>query len=298
MTPHPLDPLSPVEIERAAAIVRGQGGLSEAAWFETIALAEPDRNASASLRRRAFVCCYDPVAGETWDGIADLAAGEFLSWQHVKGAQARIVADEFAMGGEIAKADPRFKEACARRGITDLGEVLVEPWAAGHFGIAEEEGERIAYGHCWLRNQAGDNPYARPIANLHPVIDLRRRRLLRIDDGDLVPLPPESTALIHPEPRQRPEAPRDHPARGCRASPSRAIASAGRNGSSALGFNVREGMTLHAIGYEDGGRLQADHAPRLPRRDGGALRRPDRLATTAAMPSTPANTASASSSTR
>ena len=255
MTPHPLDPLSPVEIERAAAIVRGQGGLSEAAWFETIALAEPDRNASASLRRCAFVCCYDPVAGETWDGIADLAAGEFLSWQHVKGAQARIVADEFAMGGEIAKADPRFKEACARRGITDLGEVLVEPWAAGHFGIAEEEGERIAYGHCWLRNQAGDNPYARPIANLHPVIDLRRRRLLRIDDGDLVPLPPESTALIHPEPRQdlkpleitQPEG-----------------ASFTVEGNSVrwqkwqfrLGFNVREGMTLHAIGYEDGGRLR------------------------------------------
>ena len=255
MTPHPLDPLSPVEIERAAAIVRGQGGLSEAAWFETIALAEPDRNASASLRRCAFVCCYDPVAGETWDGIADLAAGEFLSWQHVKGAQARIVADEFAMGGEIAKADPRFKEACARRGITDLGEVLVEPWAAGHFGIAGEEGERIAYGHCWLRNQAGDNPYARPIANLHPVIDLRRRRLLRIDDGDLVPLPPESTALIHPEPRQdlkpleitQPEG-----------------ASFTVEGNSVrwqkwqfrLGFNVREGMTLHAIGYEDGGRLR------------------------------------------
>ncbi len=182
MPSHPLDPLSPVEIERAAAIVRRQGALSDAAWFETIALREPDRNAAGTPGRCAFVCCYDPASGETWDGVADLDSGELLSWQHVKGAQARIVADEFAMGGEIAKADPRFHEACARRGITDMSEVLVEPWAAGHFGIAEEEGERIAYGHCWLRNQAGDNPYARPIANLHPVVDLRRRRLLRIDD--------------------------------------------------------------------------------------------------------------------
>ena len=255
MTPHPLDPLSPVEIERAAAIVRGHGGLSEAAWFETIALAEPDRNAPANPRRRAFVCCYDPAAGETWDGIADLAAGELLSWQHVEGAQARIVADEFAMGGEIAKADPRFREACARRGITDLAEVLVEPWAAGHFAIAEEEGERIAYGHCWLRNQAGDNPYARPIANLHPVIDLRRRRLLRIDDGDLVPLPPESTAIMHPEPRQdlKPLA---------ITQPEGASFTVEGNcvrwqkWQFRLGFNVREGMTLHAIGYEDGGRLR------------------------------------------
>lgn len=256
MTSHPLDPLSPVEIERAAEIARRKGGLSEAAWFETIALAEPDRNAPEARLRCAFICCYDPAAGETWDGVADLDRGEFLSWQHVKGAQARIVADEFAMGGEIAKADPRFREACARRGITDMGEVLVEPWAAGHFGLAEEEGERIAYGHCWLRNKAGDNPYARPIANLHPVIDLRRRRLLRIDDLGSIPLPPESTAIVHREPR------RD-------LKPLEIIQPEGvsftvegncvrwQKWQFRLGFNVREGLTLHAIGYEDGGRLRA-----------------------------------------
>ena len=101
-------------------------------------------------------------------------------------------------GGEAAKADPRFIEACARRGITDMDEVLIEPWAAGHFGIEEEEGERMAYGHCWVRNEAGDNPYARPIANLHPVIDLRRRKLVRVDDFGVVPLPPEYTSIMHP----------------------------------------------------------------------------------------------------
>jgi primary-amine oxidase len=110
--------------------------------------------------------------------------------------QARIVLDEFAAGGDAAKADPRFIAACAKRGITDMDTVLVESWAAGHFGIAEEEGQRLAYGHCWVRNESGDNPYARPIANLHPVIDLRNMKILRIDDFGVVPLPPECTPII------------------------------------------------------------------------------------------------------
>ena len=148
------------------------------------------------------MCCYDPAQGETWEGVVELDSGSLEHWRHAEGAQARIVADEFAMGGEITKQDARFIEACAKRGITDMSSVLIEPWAAGHFGIEEEKGERMAYGHCWVRNDAGDNPYARPIANLHPVIDLRRRKVVRIDDYGVVPLPPENTSFMHPSPRR------------------------------------------------------------------------------------------------
>ncbi len=198
MTTHPLDPLTRDEIARARDIVRRDGGLSAAAWFETIALHEPDRQALAagSAGREAFICCYDPASGATWDGVADLDAGRLLRWAEVQGMHARIVADEFAAGGEAAKKDPRFIEACARRGITDMESVLVEAWAAGYFGIPEEEGQRIAYGHCWVRNASGDNPYARPIANLHPVIDLRRMEVIRVDDFGVVPVPPDSSDII------------------------------------------------------------------------------------------------------
>ncbi len=44
MTSHPLDPLAAEEISRAAGAVRRHGGLSPAAWFETIALDEPTRS--------------------------------------------------------------------------------------------------------------------------------------------------------------------------------------------------------------------------------------------------------------
>ena len=163
MTKHALDPLGESEIAGAAEIVRRHGNLSSEAWFETIALHEPEK---AELqqgvpKRRAFVCCYDPASGQTWDGTANLDTGLLEDWRHVAGVQARIVADEFAMGGEIAKADSRVAAALALRGITDLKDVLIEAWSAGNFGIAAEEGERIAYCHCFHRNTAGDNQIGR-----------------------------------------------------------------------------------------------------------------------------------------
>ncbi len=258
MSTHPLDPLTAREIAWAVDITKAKGGLSAQAWFETIALQEPLKAElkPATTRRLAFVCCYDPVSGQTWDGVADLAAGTLRNWRHVVGAQARIVADEFAKGGEVAKEDPRFIAACAKRGIGDMGQVLVEAWAAGYFGIAEEEDQRIAYGHCWLRNGAGDNPYARPIANLHPVIDLRNMKVIRIDDLGVVPLPPECAPITHPKPRTdvkpieitQPEGPsftvEGHLVRW-------------QKWRFRVGFHVRDGLIFHTIGYEDEGKLRS-----------------------------------------
>ena len=255
---HPLDPLNAEEITLAASLVKELGKLSPKAWFETITLEEPEREAirgRTAPERRAFVCCYDPETNETWDGIANLSTRRLEPWRHVEGAQARIVADEFALGGEIAKKDPRFIEACAKRGITDMSEVLVEPWAAGHFGVAEEEGERIAYGHCWVRNAAGDNPYARPIANLHPVIDLRRGRVARLDDLGIVPLPPECTPIIHKEPRADVKPLEIAQPQG---------ASFVVDGNEVrwqkwrlrIGFHIREGLVIHDVGYEDKGKVR------------------------------------------
>ncbi len=258
MTAHPLDSLSADEIRQATAIVKEFGKLGTTAWFETIALHEPSKAAirSRSSVRQAFVCCYDPATGKTWDGIADLQSNCLVRWHHAKGMQARIVIDEFILGGEVAKADPAFIAACAKRGITDMSKVLVEPWAAGNFGVKEEQGERLTYGHCWVMNDAGDNPYAKPIAHLHPVIDLRRRKVLRIDDFGIVPLPPEGTPIkakklrpdLKPLEITQPEG------------PSFQVDSnfvSWQNWQFRVGFHVRDGLIFHEIGYEDQGTLRS-----------------------------------------
>ncbi|MGL4294572.1 MAG: primary-amine oxidase, partial [Aestuariivirga sp.] len=259
---HPCDPLDGDEIAAAAAIVKRSGGLDGTAWFETIALAEPDKAEvrafapGQSFARRAFVCCYERSSNRTFDGVVNLRSGRLETWRHVPGVQARIVGDEFLEGGRIARADPSFVAACAARGITDMDQVLVEPWAAGHFGLADEAGERIAYGHCWLMNADGSNPYGRPIANLHPVIDLRRGKVIRVDDFGAVPIPPEEPVIarkqglrgdVKPLGIVQPEGP---------SFTVEGQLVRWQKWHIRVGFNVREGLVLYDIAYEDKGRLR------------------------------------------
>ena len=255
---HPLDPLSAQEIEAAAAAVRAHAGLDESSFFETIALREPSQGALAAKEkppRQAFVACYEPSSNKTYDGLVDLEQGTLARWDHRPGVQARIVSDEYNWAAEIARADERVHKALARRGITDPDTVLIEAWTAGNYGIAEEEGMRLCYCHCWLGNEAGDMPYARHIANLHPVVDLSKGEVLRVDDFGVVPLPPDPGPLL-------PDAPRDDiKPLDIRQDEGPSFVVEGhqvrwQNWRIRLGFNVREGLTLHDICYEDGGRVR------------------------------------------
>ena len=67
-----------------------------------------------------------------------------------------------------------------------------------------------------------------------------------------------------------------------------------QNWSMRLGFNHREGLVIHRVGYQDGERAAPDRAPAVLRRDGRPLPRPEPTTTTAAPPSTSASGAWAS----
>lgn len=260
MTHHPLDPLSESEISTAVLVVKQKANLDETAWFETITLEEPDKSEckatdhGATIERRAYVCCYEPSSNHTYRGIVRIEAKVLESWNHVAGAQARIVSEEFDLGDKLVKADQQFQDACALRGITDLDKVLVETWSAGNFGLDEEQGMRIAYCYCWLINEAGDNRYGRPIGNLHPVVDLRLRKVIRIDDFGVVAIPPDTKAIrptenlrsdIKPLSITQPEGP-GFVVDGFHVE--------WQKWRMRVGFDIREGLVLHTISYQDNDR--------------------------------------------
>ena len=51
---------------------------------------------------------------------------------------------------------------------------MVDPWSAGNFGFAEDEGRRLVRALTWVRAQPDDNGYARPVATCVTVVDLTR----------------------------------------------------------------------------------------------------------------------------
>lgn len=192
---HPLSPLSGDEIKQVAAIVRRDVENGADILFETIELAEPDREVvraheqGATSNRSAWANVYHHTGPGVTRCLVSLTNDAVVSQSYREDAQPLISAAEF-MGIENAvKSDPRFIAACKRRGIDDLTHVTCDPWSAGNFGFEEEKGRRISHVFCWIRNSELDNHYAHPIEGLNATVDISTQEVLVvIDEGD-VPIP-------------------------------------------------------------------------------------------------------------
>ena len=119
----------------------------------------------------------------------------------------------------------------------------------------------------WIRTDARDNGYARPIEGLLTLIDLDTLRVVGVEDHGPVPLLPVPATL---PPTVWPIRPTCRTSRAGRADlrpleirqpdgPSFVLtvtSSAGSSGICGVGFTAREGLVLHTVGYEDGGRVR------------------------------------------
>lgn len=194
-TAHPLSPLTGDEIREVAAIIRRDLENGADILFETIELAEPDREAVRSLDsggapdRRAWANVYHHARPGVTRCLVSLTKDSVVSENYRQDAQPLISAAEF-MGIETAvKSDPRFIAACKRRGIDDLTHVTCDPWSAGNFGIDGEEGRRISHVFCWIRHSKLDNHYAHPIEGLNATVDISTQEVLVVTDKGDVPIP-------------------------------------------------------------------------------------------------------------
>jgi primary-amine oxidase len=258
---HPLDPLSAAEVERAAEIVRTERGLGSRTRFIFTMLHEPEKKVVLAHRpgdaveRAAFMVLVDCAAGRTYEATVSLTQGRVVGWEHVPGVQPAIVLDEVLACEAAVREDPRWQEAMRKRGVTDLSLTMVDPWSAGNFGLPGEEGRRLVRALTWVRRHAADNGYARPVANLLAVVDLNEMKVLRVEDGGVVPLPPEDANYtaesagvrsgLKPIEIRQPEGP---------SFELRGHELAWQKWRMRIGFTPREGLVIHTVTYDDGGR--------------------------------------------
>ena len=258
---HPLDPLSAAEIARAWEIVAKEHAPGPRVRVVFIMLHEPAKKVvlqhrpGDAVERAAFVVLVDSATAKTYEAVVSVSAGRVLSWEHVPGVQPAIVLDEFVEIEAAVRADPRWQEAMRRRGITDTSLAMVDAWSAGNFSFPEDEGRRLVRALTWVRRDAKDNGYARPVANLLTVVDLNEMKVLSVEDGGVVPLPPEdgnytaeaagTRSGVKPIEIRQPEGPSfEIVGRELRWQKWRMR----------IGFTPREGLVLHTVSYEDQGR--------------------------------------------
>jgi primary-amine oxidase len=205
---HPLAPLTPEEIAEAVAILRAGRPISEHIRFVMARLQEPAPEITYSYRpgdsvpREVFFSLLDKTPGNfgAFEAVVNLSEGKVTSWKQVEG-QPSIIYEEFLASEEAAKADPRFRAALAKRGITeqDLPRVRLDAWTAGYFAIPDEEHRRLLRTSVHYQldpDDENENSYAHPIFGLHAVIDLNTMEVLRVDDFGVVPIPQQQANYL------------------------------------------------------------------------------------------------------
>jgi primary-amine oxidase len=260
---HPLDPLGPDEIASAVAIVKKERALPDTTRFVNVTLLEPAKRSVVEPRprepvaRQAFLVLLDTATARGYEAVVDLGARTVDRYEPLAlGVQPSITLDEFVECEEAAKRSAEFRAALKKRGIDDVGLVMVDAWSAGHYGNepAEDRGKRLVRALSWVRSEPTDNGYARPIEGVVAVIDLNRKEVLRVEDHGVVPLAPLAGNWARPfvkdtrtglKPLEISQS--DGP-----SFTVRGYQVAWQNWSFRVGFNPREGLVLHTIAY--GGR--------------------------------------------
>lgn len=261
---HPLDPLFPDEIALAVEVLKRDRQLSSTVRFGSVMLHEPPKSVVQSfkagdpIRREAFMVLLDNETGYTYEAVVSITEKAVLSYTHIPDVQPSIMLDEFVECEAAVKASPEFQEALRKRGITDFDLVMVDPWSAGNFDLADEAGLRLSRAFCWIRSEPNDNGYARPIEGVVPVVNLNTMEVIRVEDYGVVPLPPEAgnyTRQYIPKFREdlkpldivQPEGP-SFEVDGHHVY--------WQKWHFRIGFNPREGLVLYDIGYEDEGQIR------------------------------------------
>ncbi len=192
---HPLEPLTPGEISRVIEIVRTDTSLPHPLLFEVVELMEPAKSVvrafqpGEAIARAARVNLFRAGDIGVWRCTVDLDEEKVATVEHRPDARPMVQLEEFMEIEAMIKADPSFIAACAKRGITDMERVCIDPWSSGNFGIAGEEGRHLCHTFAWLSIGDEENYYAHPIEGLNAVIDIKRQEILRVDDHGVVPLP-------------------------------------------------------------------------------------------------------------
>ena len=266
---HPLDPLNEAEVAAACAILRSGKRLGPDTRFTHVQLEEPAKadvlrwKPNARLARRACATLFDCKTGATHVATVDLGTRTVIAWRehptraHPYG-QPPVTIEEVFKVGDIVKADPAWRRAMKRRGLTnrDIELVQVDPFSAGYFDRAVERGRRLVSAVSYWRKDIKDNGYAHPIEGVVALVDLIENRIVQlVDEPDIVPIPktPRNYGRDSIPRTRRDIKPLDIVQKDGPSFSVEGWKVTWQNWSFRIGWTAREGLVLHQIGFRDGG---------------------------------------------
>jgi primary-amine oxidase len=269
---HPLAPLSAEEIAAAAEILKAERDLGPSVRFVFVLLHEPPKDVVRAwspgdpTAREAFVLLRDREGSGVIEAVVSLTDERVLSYEQRDGVQAPMTFEEFMACEDVVRSDPAWQEAMRRRGVEDFSLAMIDPWASSYTCPEDDPGRRrIARPLTWLRAAPGEHGYARPIEGLICVVDLDLMQVVELTDHGVVSLPPKAGNYV---PELMLDDAGNVPAVSALRDDLKPIEITQPEGASFkvdghhvkwqkwdlhIGFNAREGLVLHRVGYTDAG---------------------------------------------
>ena len=259
---------SPFALTSAEDITAVRGVLADAGLFDGsiriayLGLLEPPRNAEAVDRRfRAFL--HNVSTGAAQDVVVSVTHQEVVSKVELDTSvtgELPVIEEEFEVVEEILAQDERWLKALADRNL-DVSKVRVAPLSAGVFEYPEEKGRRILRGLAFVQEFPGDSAWAHPVDGLVAYVDVVSKTVDQVLDFGPVPVPEEHGNFTDPEltgPMRTTQKP-IHITQP--EGPSFTVHDGNHveweKWSLDIGFDVREGVVLHNVAFDDGDRRRS-----------------------------------------
>ncbi|TDD71259.1 primary-amine oxidase [Jiangella aurantiaca] len=268
MTAHPLDRLTAEEIAHNRDILDRAGLIGPATRFPLVMLVEPPKHEVLSWQeddpwnRCVRTTLLDRDTGAVSEVVASLTHDKVVSRRDVDvtaEGQPPIMGEEFQLVEKILWQDPGWRAAMARRGLDEPERIRVSALSAGCFDIPGEDGRRLVRCLSFLQLDGSDNVWAHPIDGVVAYVDLITGDVVELIDDGIFPLPAER-ADFELRAENRPVRDTQKPIEISQPEgPSFTVDGnivRWENWQFRIGFDQVEGLTLHQIGFEDGGRLR------------------------------------------
>ncbi|UZX03239.1 primary-amine oxidase [Arthrobacter sp. CDRTa11] len=210
--------------------------------------------------RRFRIFIHDISGGAPADVVVSVTRREVVSAVELDTGmtgELPVLEEEFEVVEQLLAADDRWLKALADRGL-DVTKVRVAPLSAGVFEYAEEKGRRILRGLAFVQDFPEDSAWAHPVDGLVAYVDVVSKEVTRVIDLGAMPIPSEHGNYTDPEltgPLRTTQKPISitQP-----EGPSFTVTGGNHveweKWSVDVGFDVREGVVLHNLAFQDGGR--------------------------------------------
>jgi len=196
--PHPLNALSSDEIKQTVAIIKKAKPTETNLRFSDIRLKQPDkdkvwRNVIEDIPYTGDrIATFTLLKGSTvTEGEVNLSKKALTGWKTIENTFGMVLLDDFIAVQDIIQSSPEYKVALKKHGIDDVTKVVGTPLTVGYFGGQDgllDQQQRILKIVSYL--DVGDGNYwAHPIENLVAVVDLDKKKIIKIEEGSIIPVP-------------------------------------------------------------------------------------------------------------